>query len=605
MFFRPKLGTFVLLLAWIPLQAQSAGPGLQPDKPVFKATARTVIVDVVVTDKHGNPVTGLKREDFTTTENGKPQSIVFFEPHTGTDAAAISTPSNQSLPQGLFTNKPVAPPTDSVSVLLLDGLNTQVGDQTKVRQQMIQYMKTIPAGRRVAIFTLSTDLRLIQGFTDDTSVLVAAINSRKSKALPTSSALLTSPQAEDLQQRNEDAMMAPLYLRGINAGASAALEEEIANLQRFEADQNTFQTDLRVQRTLAAMEALGRYLGGIPGRKNLIWFSGSFPLGFYPDFQQHSGSLDAPYRGMRDYEKDVRRTSNVLGDARVAVYPIDARGLFLSPYLDPSRYEVNSKRNQERMLTDADRLSDQTTAEHDSMEMIAEETGGVAVFNYNGLGDAMRKAIENGTNYYTLAYTPTDTRQDGKLRRIEIKTREAGHKLQYRQGYFADSPKEDRIVAQDPKSQTTFRSAMPRGVPNATELLFSQQVGAATPEQAALGKPGDNPKVKQPSKRFIVSYATNVNQLRLTPTPDGLVHGSVTVGAVAYDREGNFLNSTFNTIQLDLPPAALALLRKDGLQYAQQLDIPDGEVYLRTGMFDLESGKVGTLELPMSALTAK
>jgi hypothetical protein len=353
------------------------------------------------------------------------------------------------------------------------------------------------------------------------------------------------------------------------------------------------------------MEALGRYLSGIPGRKNLIWFSGSFPLGFYPDFQQHSGSLDAPYRGMRDYEKDVHRTTNVLGDARVAVYPIDARGLFPDPYLDPSRYEINAKRNQERSLTDAQRQTDQTTAEHDSMEMIAEETGGVAVFNYNGLGDAMRKAIDNGTNYYTLAYTPTDTRQDGKLRKIQVKTSDGSYKLQYRQGYFADTPKEERIVAQDPKSQTTFRSAMPRGVPNATELLFSQQVGPASPEQAAMGKPGDNPKVKQPSKRFIVSYAANVNQLKLAPTPDGLVHGSLTVAAIAYDRDGNFLNSTFNTIQLDLAPAALALLRKTGLQYAQQLDIPDGDVYLRTGIFDPESGKVGTLELPMSALTAK
>jgi hypothetical protein len=91
-----------------------------PDQiPVFKANARAVLVDVVVTDGHGNPVSGLRQQDFKLTENGSPETVVFFEEHKGSEAVPIELPK---MPLNVFTNVPVAPQADALNVLLLDAL---------------------------------------------------------------------------------------------------------------------------------------------------------------------------------------------------------------------------------------------------------------------------------------------------------------------------------------------------------------------------------------------------------------------------------------------------------------------------------------------------
>jgi hypothetical protein len=88
-------------------------------------------------------------------------------------------------------------------------------------------------------------------------------------------------------------------------------------MRQFEADIAAFQTDLRVQMTLEAMQQLARYLSGIPGRKNLIWFSGSFPIALDPDDTQQD-----PFEAMRNYSDQIRETAELLSAARVAVYPV-------------------------------------------------------------------------------------------------------------------------------------------------------------------------------------------------------------------------------------------------------------------------------------------
>jgi len=277
-----------------------------PTPPVIRTNANLVLVDVVVTDK-GKPVQGLKADQFHIFENGNPQRIVAFEEHRADDAQQVGQPP--SLPPGVYSNFPQFAVASAANVLLLDALNTPLANQSYVRQQMLAYLKRIPPGTRIAVFTLASRLRMIAGFTNEAGVLQAAVS--PGKGSPQQSAVLETPQQQDALNEAAAAMS------GIDGGA----------MQQFLADKQSFQADLRVRITLDALAQLGRYLSTIPGRKNLIWFSGSFPLQIDPDAALTPATAASPldpFSPMRDYASQVKQTDSLLSAARVAVYPVDA-----------------------------------------------------------------------------------------------------------------------------------------------------------------------------------------------------------------------------------------------------------------------------------------
>ncbi len=248
-----------------PPPAQSAPPA------VFKSTAALVLVDVLVSNGQ-EPIHGIPRSQFRLLEDGKEQKLIALEEHKPSDPASVQPAP--TLPPNIYSNVPETQVPSVVNVLLLDALNTPLTDQARVRQQMISYLKTIPPGTRIGIFTLASRLRLVQGITSDSRPLLAALNGKSAagkSALPTQSTLLPD-QFDPTQADMSDT------LSQIQANADVA-----ASIQQFQADTAAFQMDLRVRYTLDALQQLARYLRGVPGRKNLIWFSGSFPLSLDPD----------------------------------------------------------------------------------------------------------------------------------------------------------------------------------------------------------------------------------------------------------------------------------------------------------------------------------
>jgi VWFA-related protein len=173
------------------LTSQTAPAGNSHTAPAFQSNVRVVLLDVVVSDGNGNPINGLTQDDFRVFEDGKPQKIASFKEHNGAPLKMVDLPS---MPPGTYTNYPAVENADSINVILMDSLNTQTLDQEYVHQQIIKYLKTIPPGARVAIFTLSSRLRMVQEFTTDSSQLLAALNDPRLTA-PKSSPLLQS-QAE-------------------------------------------------------------------------------------------------------------------------------------------------------------------------------------------------------------------------------------------------------------------------------------------------------------------------------------------------------------------------------------------------------------------------
>ncbi len=569
--------------------------------PTIKTGTQTVLVDVVVGDGSGRAVPALKQGDFAVFEDGKPQAITYFEAHGG---AATRVGTVPKLPEGMYSNFPAEVKSDAINVVLLDSLNTPTQDQMMVRKEMIAYLKAIPPGTRIAIFTLASHLRMVNGFTTDPEVLLNALNRKGGIEGVDISPILITPEEQQSQEKRQDQVLSAGNIGNANSSPEqrmAALAQ-INTMRQFVSDTGSFNDDIRVKETLAAMDQLGRYLSPFPGRKNLIWFSASFPIGVDPDFNQ----TDA-YRMMRDYSMDVRATAQRLAAARVAVYPIDARRFFQNPVLAPSHGGASSLRNGYYQSQAEDLAFDQVTKEHDTMDAIAQDTGGKAIYNTNDLKGAMADVIKNGDQYYTLAYDPASVKQDGKFHKIEVRLAQPGYKLLYRHGYVApDAKAVAKGKLQPDKEQSTraggiFRAEMEPGAPPSSELLF--RIQSAVEEKQPMASDaikGDNPRTTKPVTRYVFGYATDVGHTQMVQTEDGIRHGMLMTMVIAYDQQGKPLNSILNTQKLDLEPKVYADALRTGLPFYQELDIPNGDVTVRIGVYDVASGKMGALEFPLT-----
>ena len=586
-----------------PLLASGQSSPTQPASTI-QANANLVVVDAVVTDSRYNPVHKLTSADFTVLENGKPQAIKTFEEHVSTQAIAPLPPMPKFLP-GTFTNFTNAPASGALNILLLDSLNTPMSAQAEVRDQMLKYLKEPHSGTRMAIFGLTTKLILLQGFTSDPELLRAVLNGKKGG--PKGSVLMTDAVNGDNPGADDPMMdMAQDAADAMGNTPDAALL--LANLQQWEAETHSFQLQLRARMTLDAFNLLARYLTALPGRKNLIWFSGSFPITILPD-----GDLQNPFSIVASSADEFRETTGMLSRGQVAVYPIDARGLMVTPMQSVNNSGRNYARNPRAFAKDNSTFFQNTADEHGTMESMAAATGGQAFVDTNGLKEAVEKAIEAGSNYYTLTYTPTNQQWKGEFRRIQINLARRGLNLSYRRGYFADDPNttprdgESAIsgIGQAP-AYSALKAAMVRGGPDPTEVIFVANVrpsiDASEPDVAPANKATE--KTKGPYRRYTVQFGVNAHDLDCPLNTDGTYHCAMEVLIFVYDAEGNLLNSTGGAIHSNISRDRYSAFLQTGIRFHQDVSVPaKGESFLRIGIHDQTSNHVGAVELPISAVS--
>lgn len=598
--------TFATLAAAQTQQPTQSAPA-QP--PTLHASTQLVVVDVVVTDKNRKPIHGLKESDFTLNEDNVPQVFKHFEEHTALTAAdATKFPAMPKLPPGIFTNYTPDPVNGAVNILLLDTLNTPVKDQMFVRQQLLAYLNAAAPGTRIAIFGLTTRLLILQSFTSDPAILKAVASKKFTKNSPL---LQDSVGTSGIQNSVSDDME--------DMGVSA---DVVANVQQFEAETQSFQTQLRVKYTLDAMNQLARYLSSIPGRKNLIWFSGSFPISILPD-----ETLTNPFAVAADSSDEFRDTVNLLARSQVAVYPIDARGLFNSPVFDAATSRnygsqaAQKAGHPSRMQQDMNKFSSDTAAEHTTMSEMADGTGGRAFYNTNGLAQAVAAAIDDGSNFYTLTYTPTNENRNGEFRKIKVQLARQGFNLAYRHGYYADDPAKGppSLKSQPKQSAVTdaavtgstvsalqnMRVAMMRGSPTPSEIVMKVGVYPTGPAAQTEEKPASgnvlSEKTKGPFRRYSVSYAINPSDITFLRTADGKIHADFELVIFVFDPDGVLVNRLGTSLHI---ASTLDEIRKNvahGIQYAQEISAPaKGEYFFRIAVHDFNRDHYGAVEVATS-----
>lgn len=577
-FFLLLLTTGLVLLSPLRLrggQAVNEVPG-----PTIRVNTRLVLVDVVARDNKGKPVTDLKPDDFVVEENGKKEKIATFIPPPG-ESAGTPPPT---LAPGLYTDRPdFRSPGGPPTVILLDAANTSFSDQAYGRLQMIKYVaEQSSRGQRIAIFTLTDTLNVLQDFTSDPRVLQVALAHYH-------------PQEPLVGKAQPVAESAALGSPDLSPAMSASLAQATAAVADFQSVQLAYLQDLRVQETLQAMRALGRALGGIPGRKEVIWLTAAFPFDLLPENRDISEAEMAEVtQGRRQmtmatraagsmaeqtrtsYSDQIRQAAADLSSAQVAIYPIDVRGLAsgMEGSASTSFARNPSGVSERAVATMSDLASSQET-----MRAIASETGGRAYVNQNEIKDGVALALADNEAAYTIGYYPENKKWDGSYRHIKVKAARDGIQLQSRKGYFAVDPiQEKNRKGGEQAVAETLRTNVP-----ATLVTFSAR--AKTNEKGKLG----------------IDFLVDAHTLSTEDASGGSKKFNFSYYAAIFSADGKMLSNHSMKVDQTFKPDTYQQILEHGIMLHLDMDAaPAPNQQLRLVVRDERTGFMGSTAGPLA-----
>lgn len=508
-----------------------------PPRAVFRGGTELVLVNVVVRDKSGAVVRGLTQNDFTVTEDDKPQTITSFDfEELDRGGSSVAEPERQTIlqrPPGAPASTPAVPSARQADmhgrrliVLFFDLSSMQPEEVQRAVAAAHDYVdhKLSPADL-IAVASFSASLKVDQDFTADRETLGAAIDSFGG----------TSGQ-------------------GFEAGSTP--DDDVAeNGAAFTADDtefNIFNTDRR----LDALQTLADDLAGIQQKKSVVYFSSGMS-------QQG-----------QDNQVELRRTVDRANRANVSIYAADMRGLVANvPGGDATTASVRgtsafsgaSTRNQ------VDRLA----GSQDTLTTMAEDTGGRAFFDSNRFDSVFDRVVADTSAYYVLGYSSTNPARDGRFRRIKVRLKRTDVKLEYRSGYYA--PRDFAHSTRDDREQQLQDQLM--SDLSATDLSAYLSSG--------YFRLADN-RYFVPLSLVVPGY-----QIPITKTTDKN-RATLDVLGIVRDEQKRPVDRIRDTVRL-APEAADDLKRKT-VQYETGLELPPGTYHVKMVVRENADGTIGSYE---------
>lgn len=526
-----------------------AAPQAKQEAPLLRVTTHLVQVNVVVQDKKGEPVADLTRDDFTLLDQGQPQQITSFS----LESLGMLPAPPRAVPADFYSNRleqKEGTPT-AATVILLDGLNTKFEDMAYARQQIIKFLGQLQPQDRVGLYTLTTKLTILQDFTSDAAPLLRALERYKGHSS-------TALAATEFEPADTGVSQIDAFLDDAN--------QRVAD----------FYTINRAQQTALALEAIANHVARLPGRKNLIWVSGGFP--FYIGFGDVPASAS---QGPTTFNEAVEHAARALNDANLAVYPVDARGLIGPHSANPSMSAASRGTVGRRGAVPSVPRISPVRANFDTMNILADRTGGRAFYNTNDIQGSIRRAIEDSRVTYVLGYYPPHGQWDGKFHEIKVQVKRPGLHLHFRRGYFAwpDTPlglKQREVLLREAVKSPLEATSLglnvrvkPVDVPGARTLKTELQV---YPRDITLEAEGDR-------------WTGSLDLLYVQQGPDG------------HDLTGEA-----QTLNLRLTRGTYERMMKDGLLWNRDLPVAEGAGRLRIVVRDASSGSIGSVDIPLSKL---
>jgi VWFA-related protein len=567
-------------------QGQGAAPGESSPAFTLRSFTRMVNLELVVKDSRGNHIEGLRADDFQlfeqTPSRGRDmhgQKIAEFREVHMAGMAAPASIQTQMAP-GVYTNELTAQKDPApATILLLDGLNTEVQYQAQVHVQMLRMLRQLPSNVPVAVFLLGDRLKMLQSFTTDPKLLQAALSKG------TSTANVGMPRMDPRDDPDSAGNLSGSEITPENPAGGSRFDGMVTAIR--ELDQRIFSAtmDERVDRTINALTSLGHNVSGYPGRKNLLWLSTSFPItltaigetGAGPGAAMPGSDIWAEFR---NNGAQLRHLSAVLSDAKIAVYPVNLAGVQTlqayraearPPDVTPAGISDNISRD---ILMQA--------ASVDTMQEIADGTGGKICTGDNDLGDCVRKAIDDSSDFYEISYYPNSGDWNGDFRKIIIKTGHQGAHLSYRQGYFA-SPE----GAPDAKAQGAQMKSDCDDYLDATSVPF-------TARYLPSAMPGE----------LKFSLLIDASALTIPPTADGGHQLNLAVTVCTYNEKDWPLKVMNYPVKVALDAKRYETLTATG-ELADTISIPAPiPAAIRLLVKDVSTGNLGSVYIKTGDLVA-
>jgi len=532
----------------VPMPASVPGsPQSSKQSPVsvLRTSSDLVRIDVEVTDKSGKPIKGLRADQFVVTDNGKRQDISSFSYADIESIEAAGAEDAKPIVVPVDNDGPNAPSAEAISdqlrdrrliVLFFDITSMQTDDLIRAHDAAQKFVKQqMTKADVVAVVAFSTRITVLANFTNDRATINKAI------------AQLTANSSSDLAS--------PLYAAAEN-GEYDVQEYTGAAFTPDETEFNVFNTDQK----LAAVEGLANVLGGIPGRKALVEFTGGITQTGEENRTQLRAATDAANR------------------ADVSIYSIDSRGLFAVP---PGGDTTTNAATGTSMFTGASvfHQTDQREDSRDTLATLSTDTGGKAFFDLGDLSEAFPKIQQDNTGYYLIGYRlGADVKRDGRWRAIRVKVSAPGAHIRYREGYYA--PRDFQHLEKEDRDQQLADAVnsdnpvveLPVAVETGMFRLSEQQT--YIPVAAKISASALDWAEKHGKRQAEFDFAVDVRAV-----PSGQ--------AVAQLRD---------TTQVNLDPERFQQINQKNLLYQGGVVLAPGNYRLKFVARENESGKIGTFE---------
>jgi len=590
----------VSLMVWCALWvAASAAAQTSPTKrapeqdDVIRVSTDLVQTDVMVFDKDGHFVDGLKSDQFALKIDNKATPISFFERvaagkvsfdqnSRSSESAAAGTASSSLTPNAVSTIV-----RGRTVIFFVDDLHLSPGSLVRTRQSLLDFIdRGMADNDQVAITSSSGQIGFLQQLTADRYALRSAVARLNFRGQPSKTDMFQPPMSEYIAMKIRDGdratmeyymseMMKQECYRSAPGGPYSCYVSPQSMRQMIieRANMITMQAAPDTRNTLALLQGLMRTAAQLPGRKLMFLISDGF---FLND------------REMNSHDK-IRKITDAAGKAGVVIYTLDARGII------GENFDVTNDRPMDGAGFTTGLTSEHIAASQDGMNALAGDTGGRAFRNTNApMAEWVDKVLDETANYYLVAWRPdTDEQKRGKFNHIEASIiGRPDLTVRMRAAYFKSAPlpvlttkkkadkdptkaREDdmRLVIDAPVAQTQ--------IPTKLELRVGQMPGVGTQVMASI----------------------NINREALSfDLKDGKQAADLDIGGIFYDDKGKPVDSFVGRLRVFPVPDDAPPEKRKGVIYGFRAWLPPGLYQVRVGIRDVNSGRLGSamewIEIP-------
>jgi len=528
-------------------------PRAQADRQMpltFRVEVNYVEVDAIVLDKRGEFVPDLAQADFQVLEDGKPQAIKSF----GLVRIPLERPEAP-----LFVKQPVEPDVQSnvrpfdgrVYLIVLDGLHTRPLHTSWVRAAAKKFIESSMGANDLAA-VVTTQGQANQDFTGNKRLLLAAVDRFMGGSLQ-------SATLNRIEQYN--------FQRQQPGGVTGTVADPEDPLRAYNASA-----------ALDSIRRLAEFMSGVRGRrKAMIFFSEGLGYDITDIFNNPNAT---------QVIQDSRAAIAAATRANVNVYAVDPRGLSSLAGMDAASPGPPIDADPNLRLGPAG-MQDEVRRQHDSLRVIAEETGGFASLNSNDFAGAFDRIQRDNSSYYVLGYYPANERRDGRFRKIEVRVNRPGVEVHYRKGYAAPSGKPAPNQPADGAD----------GAPPILRDLLSSPLPIPGLRLTATAAP-----FKGTGRMATVRLVVQVDGRDLTfATKGDAFEGALDLAVVAIDgQNGKSKSGTHFSLTMPVQEAARQQVSATGVRITARLDLPPGAYQLRIGAADTASQRVGSLHYDLT-----